>query len=151
MQTIVNTKDSTLHVTRAENGAVLEVQDLGLARQAKVRRIEDPAHILQVARKWAREKGAPEIRSEHAGMVANAYGYPASTEAVIVVAWPDGRAWLKLRRIDGKKHTKTWHIRALTGVDGYMDARRKPENQAAAEAAIIAYAAEQLREAEQLA
>jgi hypothetical protein len=151
--TTTTTKDSTVTITRAENGAVIEVRDLGLARQAKVRRIEDGEIDKLVAkmRELATNQNEVDIATRTGGMVANLYGYEAYTEAVVAVVFPDGRAWVRRRRIDGKKHTKTWLVRALTGIDGYQDGRRRKEKQAEAEQALIAYAAEQLREAEQLA
>jgi hypothetical protein len=149
----VTTEDATINISRDSYGEVISVRDLGHARQKRVRRIEDAEipKIVANARDWAIRTREVQIGVHVAGQVAHAYGYPASTEAVIVVAWPDGRVWLRRRRIDAHKRTRTWHVEMLTGVRGYQDARRRPENQKAAEQAVEDYAAEQMLAAARLA
>ena len=52
-------------------------------------------HVAKVAARRSAELGVPITDCEHGGTVANAYGYPAVTEAVVVVAFPSGQvaAW----------------------------------------------------------
>lgn len=55
----------------------------------RVRCTSDQYQIDQAAEKAA-ATGKPSVRCQHGGAVCNSYGYPAQTEAVLVVAIPRG-------------------------------------------------------------
>ncbi len=78
------------------------------------RRDITPRHALRVLDlpRLAREvtadaarAGQPLIEPHHGGAVSDHYGYPASTDAVLTVAWPDGRAVVAATRIPANKVT----------------------------------------------
>ena len=49
------------------------------------------------------------------GTVANCYGYPAKTDAVIAVAWSDGRVLVMAKRISANKATLSGALSSLLG------------------------------------
>ena len=62
-------------------------------------------HMAKIASHRATKSGAPVTDCEHGGTVANAYNYPASTEAVVVVAFPSGQVAVWTATIPANKAT----------------------------------------------
>src|SRR5262249_6939413 len=54
------------------------------------------------------ESDYPAISADHGGSVANAYRYPAETETLVTVAFPDGRVVQWHSRASANKVTYAW-------------------------------------------
>lgn len=59
--------------------------------------------------------GRPTVRVQHGGSVANAYRYPAETETLVTVAFPDGRVVQFHGRRRANKVTTAWAGAAWDG------------------------------------
>ena len=107
-----------------------EVINLPARRRSRVRRVNETA-----LRKWALEEaqktGRPFVWACHGGTVANAYKYPANTEACLVVAFPTGHLWMSVTFIPANKATRAGaaaaHLPAAREVfdKRYGEARRE--------------------------
>jgi hypothetical protein len=73
----------------------------------RVRRVAEGT-IAELAVAAAVEAGRPAIRADHGGGVANAYRYPAETETLVTVAFPDGRVVQWHGRAPANKVTRTF-------------------------------------------
>lgn len=70
----------------------------------RVRRVDEKA-VIGCARADARTSGKPVIQVGHGGDVANAYKWPAETETILVVAFPNGDVWGEVNRVPANKVT----------------------------------------------
>ena len=116
-------------------------------RRLVVRRVDEEATAKR-ALMLAHDIGGPAIITRHGGTVANKYGYPATTEAVTAVAWPDGRVWCsEVVRIPANKATLGGVIARTVGefARPVRDCRLSDATTAAAREKVIAFAAEQLQ------
>jgi len=91
-------------------------------RRLRVRRVSEKA-LANRAITLAMEKGRAVILADHGGGVANKYGYPAETEGVVVVGYPDGTAVGKVVRLPANKVTLSGVFAAISGLRGLFDAR----------------------------
>ena len=92
----------------------------------RVRRVDENFE-LQRAIESARSSRYPVIRCVHGGTVANWYGYPAETECIVTIAWPDGRVWQSgIERIPANKATLAGAFRACMGEGVLFDSRYSP-------------------------
>jgi hypothetical protein len=57
----------------------------------------------------------PTVEVTHGGTVANSYKYKAFTDAVVAVAWPDGRCLVSAKRIPANKATLSGVLAATFG------------------------------------
>lgn len=79
--------------------------------------------VIQRAIDSAQKQGLCVIRASHGGSVPNSYAYPAKTEGLVVVAWPDGRYWARLDTLPANKVTLSGVFFKLTGYRGLFDNR----------------------------
>lgn len=92
-------------------------------QRLRVRRVNERA-FAESAAEQARALGRIVIRVIHGGGVANRYGYPAETEAALVVAMPSGHAALWCARVPANKVTSRGAAEAcLAGAGDIFDSR----------------------------
>jgi hypothetical protein len=90
--------------------------------RCRVRRINEQEFIREALSR-AKEKNKPSIRVAHGGGVANKYSYPANTEALTVVAFPNGSFWARVTKIPANKVTLSGVLYANTRLRGLFDDR----------------------------
>lgn len=116
-------------------------------RRLVVRRTNEE-WLLKGCLEKAKLSGIPRIWCNDGGTVANKYGYPAETEALLTCAFPDGR-WLQiLTRIPANKATYSGVASACCrfaeapDIHPCFDERYGRDKKDAARAAFIAWAQE---------
>jgi hypothetical protein len=87
-----------------------------------VRRINEQEFIREALSR-AKEKNQPSIRVAHGGSVSNKYSYPAKTEALTVVAFPNGSFWARVTKIPANKVTLSGVLYANTRLRELFDDR----------------------------
>jgi hypothetical protein len=75
-------------------------------RRLSVRSV-DVRSCLEDALANAKKRGRTVAHAYHGGNVANAYNYPADTEALVVIAAPDGRITAETGRLPANKVTES--------------------------------------------
>lgn len=88
----------------------------------RVRRIYEE-NFLEETINRAKEKGCEVVRSTHGGSVANAYAYPADTEGMIAVGFPDGSGWAEVVRLPANKVSHAGVFKHVWGEHGLFDRR----------------------------
>jgi len=111
----------------------------------RVRRVDEKAAV-----RWAvvaaKEQRRPVIDVEHGGTVANAYKHKADTEAVFVVAFPNGDAYCEVNRVSANKASEAGvAAAAFEGARPLFDGRYKdPQKLQKAREATIEWAKAEL-------
>lgn len=92
----------------------------------RVRRVNEDGQV-EKAKELAAKEGKVIICVNHGGSVANAYKYPAKTEGVVTVAWPDGSVWQDMALLPANKVTLSGVFATITGFRGLFDNRFSAE------------------------
>lgn len=102
--------------------------------------------LAAAAARHAVETGRVAIHVRHGGGVAYAYAYPAETEGVVVVAFPDGRAAVWCGRLPANKVTGSGVVATCVGGQyrAIADNRFGDAAARAARASLIALAEREL-------
>jgi hypothetical protein len=117
----------------------------------RVRRVDEDA-LLHGAIQVAKQDKFPVVDVDYGGTVANAYNYPASTEAVVAVGFPNGDGWVRVNRIPANKATYAGAFSAIVVEEGFekkevrlFDHRTSDEKDAKARTKFINHIHNQLR------
>ncbi len=110
----------------------------------RVRRVNEKS-ILNSVIAAAEAEGRPKIHATHGGGVANSYGYPADTEGVVAVGFPDGSGWVKVARLPANKVSLGGVFRRCTGFSGLFDDRFSKKTKAEVRRAFLVWAETQTR------
>jgi len=94
-----------MQITNSPSTRIAVIHDhRGIGPRVTARVVDLQLFADRTARQ-AVERGQPVVVTTTGGSVANKYGYPAETDAVLCVAFPDGRAILWATRIAANKST----------------------------------------------
>ena len=88
----------------------------------RVRRVSEASLAGEAVQK-AKESKRAWIMVDNGGSVANKYGYPADTEGVVSVGFPDGSSWTKVVRLPANKVSSSGVFRTVYGETGLFDRR----------------------------
>lgn len=118
-------------------------------RRLRVRQV-DEHHVADYVLTASHVLGAPEVYVHHGGGVANAYNYPAVTEGIVSVGFPDGSLVQWGARLSANKVTNSGVLFACLGswARPYGDLRFDIEAQAEARRKIIEVAEARINRAE---
>lgn len=89
--------------------------DIFPARRLVVRKIRNLEAKAAAVLATARKHGTIQVCVYCGGSVANKYGYPAETEGAVVIAHPDGRVLVRVRRLPANKVTDAGIVRVCLG------------------------------------
>jgi hypothetical protein len=88
----------------------------------RVRRVNELA-ITEEAIHMAKESKRAWVVVNNGGSVANRYGYPADTEGVVAVGFPNGNSWTKVVRLPANKVSSSGVFNEVYGERGLFDRR----------------------------